>query len=138
MTRNISGIRAHCIQCDLERCLAIRRAQGKVPNTFIDHPVIDGIKKCYMCLKDLSVDNFYVNKKGYMKHSCKKCNLELQRPHRDKYYKRDSEQLTDGYIGMVLRKHVNLHLKDMPKELIDITRKKIKLQRELKQLKQSI
>jgi hypothetical protein len=138
MTRNISGIRSHCIQCDLERTLAYRRAKGKLPNTFVAHPVVDGVKKCHVCLKNLSVDNFYVNKKGYMKHSCKKCNIELQRPYRNQYYKRDSEQLTDGYIGMVLRKHVNLHLKDIPKDLIDITRKKIKLQRELKQLKQSI
>jgi len=135
MTRNISGLRPHCRECGLEKSLQWRRAKGMVPNTFVAHPVIDGMKKCYMCLEDLPLDRFYVDNKGYITHSCRTCDCNREKPYRQKCYKRDSEQLTDGYIGMVLRKYVNLHLKDMPQELIDITRKKIKLQRELRQLK---
>jgi hypothetical protein len=139
MTRNISGLRAACKECDLERALIYRRAQGRVPNTFVAHPVIDGIKKCHMCLEDLSVDKFQVNKKGYMKHSCKKCNLVLQKPQRHRYYKRDSEELNDRYLTMVLsannKNGMHIHKKDIPQEVFNILRTKIKLERELKQLK---
>ena len=134
MTRNISGLRAACKECELEKSLIYRRAQGRVPNTFVVHPIIDGIKKCHICLKDLSIDNFYVNKKGYMKHSCKKCNLVLQKPLRQKYYKRDSEQLTDEYLRMVIFKHIPIKKKDIPEDIFHIFREKIKIQRELRQL----
>jgi hypothetical protein len=140
-SRNISGLRANCKECTLEKSLQWRRAKGMVPNTFVAHPIIDGIKKCHVCLEDLPVDNFYVNKKGYMKHSCKKCNLALQRPYREKYYKRDSEELTDEYLRMVLNANSvkygrpQIHKKDIPQEVFDVLRNKLNLQRELRQLK---
>ena len=50
-----SGIRGHCIECDLKENLQWRRAKGMVPKTFVAHPVIDGLKQCYICNKNLSV-----------------------------------------------------------------------------------
>lgn len=135
MARNISGIRAHCIECDLEKGLKWRRAKGMVPNTFITYPVINGLKQCYMCNENLVVEQFSVNKKGYTSHSCKICDLKKEKPYRHKYYKRDSEQLTDEYLGMVIRKHISIKKKDIPEEIFHVFREKIKLQRELRQLK---
>jgi hypothetical protein len=134
-SRNISGIRCHCIECELERNLKYRRAKGAVPNVEVAHPIIDGLKQCYVCNENLSVEQFSVNKKGYMKHSCRTCNLKKERPLRHKYYKRNSKQLTDEYLGMVIRKHVPIKKKDIPEDIFHVFREKIKLQRELRQLK---
>lgn len=141
MSRNLSGLRPHCSACDLEKGLQWRRAKGMVPKTFIAHPIIDGLKQCYICNENLSVEQFSVNSKGHMGHSCKACNRKKDRPYRIKYYKRDSEGLTDEYLRMVLNANaarydrIHIHKKDIPQELFDMLRNKIKLQRELKQLK---
>jgi hypothetical protein len=134
-SRNISGIRCHCIECELERNLKYRRAKGAVPNVEVAHPIINSLKQCYICNENLAVKQFSVNKKGYMKHSCRTCNLKKDRPLRHKYYKRDSEQLTDEYLGMVIRKHIPIKKKDIPEDIFHVFREKIKLQRELRQLK---
>jgi len=134
-SRNISGIRCHCKECEVERSLKHRRAKGAVPNVEVTHPIIDGLKQCYVCNENLSVEQFSVNKKGYMKHSCRTCNLKKEKPLRHKYYKRDSEGLTDNYLGMVIRKHIPIKKKDIPEDIFHVFREKIKIQRELKQLK---
>lgn len=134
-SRNISGIRCHCKECELKRNLKYRRAKGAVPNVEVAHPIIDGLKQCYVCNENLSVEKFSVNKKGYMTHSCRKCNIKRDRPLRHKYYKRDSEQLTNEYLGMVIRKHISIKKKDIPEDIFHVFREKIKLQRELRQLK---
>jgi len=133
--RHKSGIMGHCTECDLNESLKYRRAKGMVPKTFVAHPIIDGLKQCYICNENLSVEQFSVNSRGHMGHSCKACNSKKERPYRIKYYKRDSEGLTDRYLGMVIRKHIPIEKKDIPEDIFHLFREKIKLQRELRQLK---
>lgn len=139
MSRNLSGLRPHCSACDLEKSLQWRRAKGMVPNTFIAHPIIDGLKQCYVCNENLAVNKFLVNKKGYTTHSCRTCTLKKERPLHHKYYKRSSEQLTDGYLTMVLssrsKNGTYIRKEDIPQNLFNMLRTKLKLQRELRQLK---
>jgi len=131
---NKSGLLGHCIECDLQEALKWRRAKGMIPNVEIRYPIIDGFKKCYLCNENLAVEKFSI-KDGNLRHSCKTCNLKKDKPYRIKYYKRDSEGLTDGYLAMVIRRHVPIHKKDIPEDIFHIFREKIKIQRELKQLK---
>lgn len=138
MTRNMSGIRAHCIECDLEKSLEYRRAKGMVPKTFVAHPIIDGLKQCYLCNENLSVEKFSLNSRGHMLHSCKACNREKEKPYRHKYRKRDHEEITDGYVAAIIRRNTKVQKKDIPQELLDMYRTRIKLKRELKQLKQLV
>ena len=133
-----SGIIGHCIECDLNEGLKYRRAKGMVPKTFVAHPIIDGLKQCYVCNETLSVDQFSLNSRGQMIHSCKACSRKKELPYRHKYRKRDCEEITDGYIAGMLRKDTKLKKKDIPQELFEIYRKKVIMKRELKQLKQSI
>ena len=136
--RHKSGILGHCIECDLEHGLKYRRAKGMVPKTFIAHPIIDGLKQCYVCNENLSVDQFSLNTKGQMIHSCKACNRKKEMPYRHKYRKRDNEEITDGYLAAIIRRDTNVKKKDIPQELFEIYRKQIIIKRELKQLKQSV
>jgi hypothetical protein len=131
---NKSGILGHCIECDLEEAVKWRRAKGMIANVEIRYPIIDGFKKCYICNENLAVEKFSI-KEGNLRHSCRTCNLKKDKPYRIKYYKRDSEELTDGYLAMVIRKHVPIHKKDIPEDIFHMFREKIKLQRELRQLK---
>jgi hypothetical protein len=182
-----SGLSSQCKDCATKHRIAMRRAAGMRPNTWKAYPVIDGIKKCYKCLKDLSIDQFGF-KNRYLRHCCKECEFGTTEERRAKYearyakekeirsirtkqrrrdpehrakfiewhkksnkqnhesgkwaewFREHSRLITDTYLLSVINQRANKHggyipKEDIPQDVFDIMRAKIKLQRELRQLK---
>ncbi len=91
--KSSGGITPSCRACLSEKMRNKRRAAGMKPNPWRDYPVIDGVKKCYKCLRDLSIDQFGYKDK-YLRHCCKECDFGTTEERRAKYearYAREKE-----------------------------------------------
>lgn len=89
-----TGVSSQCKQCATAHRVKMRRAAGMPPNTWKAYPVIDGVKKCYKCLNDKTVDQFGFKNK-YLRHCCKECEFGSTEERRAKYearYAREKER----------------------------------------------
>jgi RNase P subunit RPR2 len=86
-----TGVSSQCKQCATVHRVKMRRAAGMPPNTWKAYPVIDGVKKCYKCLKDFSIDQFTYKSK-YLRHCCKECDLGTTEERRVKYEARYAKE----------------------------------------------
>jgi hypothetical protein len=119
-----------CIECSKVIDAKNRIKEGMVPRlpTF---PEIDGYKKCNKCFKVLIISRF-----SYQSHQCKSCvngaTREIRYISRKKNFEREHQNLTNNYIKTLLVKHdAFLSAKDIPKELIEVKRKQVKLKRKI-------
>ena len=91
IAKSKSGLSSQCKDCATEHRIAVRRAAGMQPNKWKAYPVIDGVKKCYKCLKDFSIDQFTYKSK-YLRHCCKECDLGTTEERRAKYEARYAKE----------------------------------------------
>lgn len=151
-----TGMLAKCKPCMIEYHESIRRERGMSKR--IMHPVINGIKKCSKCSTDKPVieyfkgmhhciDCYYEHVKSYRKqkidHIREKQRLYYHNVNKEKhralckvYYEKGKQQLSDPYIKNRLTCRNGLQSKDIPSELVEIERKRVKLLRTIKQSNQ--
>jgi hypothetical protein len=89
--KSSGGITPSCRVCLSEKVRNTRRANGMPPNTWKAYPVINGVKKCYKCLNDYSIDQ-YNFKSGYMRHMCRACDIGTFEQRRAKYEARYAKE----------------------------------------------
>lgn len=157
-----SGVASWCKVCAKKHRQDFRRVSN-LPVPQIGYPVINGLKKCYVCLEELPVIKFEYKSSGVLKllhrHKCKDCydkSCITKRKRTRDYCKKNAfvrcqkiarqvEQLSDIYIKRLVIKTMKQSIKhgtipaitikqsDISEELVILKRNKLVLHRKLKQ-----